>query len=169
MKLQDKIVNKTAVDLGCGAGNDTLFLLQHDYQVTAVDIENKAIEMVKRRVPENAKLNFLIGSFENIKLPKADLMFANFCLFFCKSDCFEDLMRKITENINRNGYFVGNFLGKEDGWKEDVSKVFMDREEILGFFRDFEIVLLTENKYYKDSLKMQNKYWHVYNLIARKI
>lgn len=62
----------------------------------------------------------------------------------------------------------GNFLGKDDEWKNDHNKVFVDEEGILKLFQEFDIVKLEENKFYKDSLKTKNKYWHVYNLIAKK-
>ncbi|WP_431921900.1 class I SAM-dependent methyltransferase [Micromonospora wenchangensis] len=36
-----------ALDLGCGAGGDTIWLARHGWQVTAVDISNAAVERVR--------------------------------------------------------------------------------------------------------------------------
>lgn len=63
----------------------------------------------------------------------------------------------------------GNFLGKEDGWSKDISKTFVNKEEILEKFKDFKIIYSSEVKYNRDSLKVKNKYWHVINIIAKKI
>lgn len=36
-----------ALDLGCGAGGDTIWLARHGWQVTAVDISRSAVERVR--------------------------------------------------------------------------------------------------------------------------
>lgn len=41
-----------ALDLGCGAGGDTIWLAQHGWQVTAVDISTTAVERVRARAHE---------------------------------------------------------------------------------------------------------------------
>ncbi|MEU8205646.1 class I SAM-dependent methyltransferase [Streptosporangium sp. NPDC049046] len=38
-----------ALDLGCGAGGDTIWLARHGWQVTAVDISSAAVERVRAR------------------------------------------------------------------------------------------------------------------------
>ncbi len=41
-----------ALDLGCGSGGDTIWLAQHGWQVTAVDIAATAVERVRARAGE---------------------------------------------------------------------------------------------------------------------
>ena len=41
-----------ALDLGCGAGGDTIWLARHGWQVTAVDISSTAVERVRARARE---------------------------------------------------------------------------------------------------------------------
>ena len=57
--------------------------------------------------------------FSKISIPKADLIFANFSLFFVKIN-FDLLMENIQENINKNGFFVGNCLGEDDERKKII-------------------------------------------------
>ena len=42
---------RSAVDLGCGSGIDTLAMLRRGWRVFAIDAEEEAIERVRRRVP----------------------------------------------------------------------------------------------------------------------
>lgn len=44
--------NGIALDVGCGAGRDAIFLAQCGYKVIAIDISEKAIEIAKERATE---------------------------------------------------------------------------------------------------------------------
>ncbi len=106
MKLSEEIVPKTAIDLGCGAGNDTIFLLNQGFCVTAVDKERKVIDIIQNRLKDLSQLNFLIEDFEKVELHKTNLILANLSLFFCEPKYFHIFMKKIINNINKNGYFI---------------------------------------------------------------
>lgn len=160
--------NKLAIDLGCGAGNDTIYLLKKNYKVIAVDKEVSVINLIKSRISDTSKLDFIIESFENIKLNKVDLITSNLSICFCKPQYFNRLCDEITNNILEEGYFVGNFLGKEDDWSMDSNKTFIDKEQLDIIFKDFKIVFFKEEKFYKKTVKGKMKFWHIYQIIARK-
>lgn len=111
MGLDDDINPKTAIDLGCGSGNDTVYLIKHNYSVVAVDKEKNVIEIIKNRVPENSKLDFIIDMFGGVKLSKTNLIVANFSIPFCLPKYFSRFCKEITDNINLGGYFCRKFLG----------------------------------------------------------
>ena len=46
MKL-DNTTLKRVIDLGCGSGNDTIYLLKKNYFVTAIDKEKDVINIIK--------------------------------------------------------------------------------------------------------------------------
>ena len=165
LKLDNNLKGKNAIDMGCGAGNDTVFLLEKGFEVTAIDSEPQVKEVLSRRAENQQNLNVVIDDFSKVQLLKADLINANYSLFFVKKD-FNEMLKNVLKSINKNGYFVGNFLGKEDGWNK--SKTTLDKDELLNYFSKFKIVYYSEEKYYKDTLTKKNKFWHVYNIIAQK-
>ena len=65
--------------------------------------------------------------------------------------------------------FVGNFFGKEDGWKDDENKTFVSEEDIDNIFENFDIVHFNEKKYRKETAGGKMKFWHVYEVIAKKV
>ena len=165
LKLDKNLKEKNAIDLGCGAGNDTMLLLEKGFNVTAIDSEPQVKEIVLKRAQNEQNLNVVTGDFSKVQLQKADLINANFSLFFVRKD-FDSFIKNVLQSINKNGYFVGNFLGKEDDWKK--SKTTVEKDELFNYFSKFKILYFSEEKYYKDVLTKKNKFWHVYNIIAKK-
>lgn len=156
----------TAIDLGCGAGNDTEFLISKGFKVTAIDNNEQVKSILESRILNSENLGIIIDDFSKIDLPKADLVNANFSMHYVKEnfDCF---MTNLLKNaINPSGVFIGNFLGKEDDWKENITAV--EKEKLLEYFKDFNIFYFSEEKYYQDATSKKNKFWHVYTVIAQK-
>ncbi|MBO6233551.1 MAG: class I SAM-dependent methyltransferase [Clostridia bacterium] len=165
-KYNEKLSGNTAIDLGCGVGNDTEFLISKGFKVTAVDSQEEVKEIFENKNLDKEKLDLIIGDFSQIELPKADLIFANMSLFFVK-DNFELFLKSLLEKVNKNGFFVANFLGKEDECKDKRTTI--EKDELLYYFKDFEVNYFSEEKYYKDTALGINKFWHVYTIMAKKV
>lgn len=164
-RYDEKIKGNKAIDLGCGAGNDTIFLLNKGFQVTAIDKEPQVREIIEARANEKDNLNVAIEDFSKIQLPNADLINANFSLFFVKEN-FNNFIENMLKNINTNGFFVGNFLGKEDDWINIRTTV--EKQELLKLFEDFNMLYFSEEKFFKDTALGKNKFWHMYSVIAQR-
>ena len=103
-----EIENKkgNAIDLGCGAGRDTIFLIKNNWNVTAIDRENtKDMIESKLTIEELKRLKFICQDFENIKLDKSDLVVTNFSIPFCNKKYFNELWNKIVNSINTSRIF----------------------------------------------------------------
>lgn len=164
-KYNEKLVGNTAIDLGCGAGNDTEFLISKGFKVTAIDSQEEVIDLFENKKVDKEKCNLIINDFSKAELPKADLILANMSLFFVK-DNFNLFLKNLLEKVNKNGFIVANFLGKEDEW--NGNKTTIEKEELLSFFKDFKMYYFSEEKYYKDTARGVNKFWHVYTIMAQK-
>ena len=168
MNFDKELKGKTAIDLGAGAGNDAKYLLEKGFKVTCIDKEEKSKDIIMSQITQNENLKFELQEFENIKLHKADLIYSCFSLHFCNPEKFDNLMDEIMENVNLNGFFVGNFLGEEDGWYGNDKMTFLSKERVLDYFKDFEIKYYAEKKYVKDVVIGGKKNWHVFEIIAMK-
>ncbi len=166
-KYNEKLQGNLALDLGCGAGNDTEFLLSKGFKVTAVDCEENVKDIIKNRDMNTDNLNIIIDDFSKIELPKVDLIVANLSLHFVKDNFQEFIENLLKNNIKSKGFFVGNFLGKEDDWCKKNTTV--NKEELLDYFKNFDIIYFSEEKYYKDgAISDKNKFWHVYTIMAQQ-
>lgn len=168
MNFDKELKGKTAIDLGAGAGNDAKFLLEKGFKVTCIDKEEKSKDIIMSQITQNENLKFELQEFEKIKLHKADLIYSCFSLHFCNPEKFNDMMNEIINNINTNGFFVGNFLGEQDGWFGNDKMTFLLKERVLDYFKDFEIKYYAEKKYVKDAVIGGKKNWHVFEIIAMK-
>lgn len=92
-----------AIDLGCGAGRDTVYLIQNKWNVIAIDREDVEERIKKRLKPKELdRFQFQRQNFENIVLPQNNLVVANFSLPFCNQDKFQELWNKIEKSILAN-------------------------------------------------------------------
>ena len=159
-----------AIDLGCGAGRDTIFLIKNNWNVTALDRENtKNIIENNLNSEELKRFKFICQNFENTTLGKNDLIVSNFSLPFCNQNYFHEFWNKIVNSINSGGYFVGNFFGLNDSWVSMKEKmVFLSKEQVLNLFNKFEIIQFQENERDGKTGLGKIKHWHTFDIIAKK-
>ena len=109
--IELNIKTGNAVELGCGAGRDTVCLIKNGWNVLAIDRENVESRIVAKLSEEELKqFKFSKQKFEYIELEKNNLVVANFSLPFCNKNNFKELWNKINDSILKDGYFVGNFF-----------------------------------------------------------
>lgn len=104
--LNLKLPPQKAIDIGCGAGRDTVALLQNGWEVLAIDKE-KTEDIIKESLnkKEIEKFKFLNCTFEEMNLPKTNLIVANFSLPFVKKEYFNLIWDKIDNAILCNRIF----------------------------------------------------------------
>lgn len=109
--IEMKIKPSNAIDLGCGAGRDTIYLIKNGWNVLSIDKEDTGKFISSKLNEEEIKrFRFVRQDFENIELEKNNLFVANFSIPFCKKDCFNELWNKITNSILKERILCGNFF-----------------------------------------------------------
>ncbi|MFA6916861.1 MAG: class I SAM-dependent methyltransferase [Parachlamydiales bacterium] len=166
-----------ALDLGCGVGNETAFLLQQGWIVYAVDAEAKAINTLKAR-HDLTSLNRLItlktkfdGDLDWEALPSFDLICVCKALPYCEKAKLLDVVKNIHTKIQPGGKFAGHLFGVNcHGYSADETQEmsFLSREEAVLLFKDFDVESFQEVEEEDTSGTGKSIHTHVYEIIARK-
>lgn len=161
---------KTAVDLGCGDGRDTVELLRRKWSVLAIDSEETAIARLLSR-PDLCleQLHTQIDRFEGLTLPTGvDLINASFCLPFCAPPAFPSLWSTITAALRPGGRFCGQLLGDRDSWVTHMTVTAHTLTQAEALFAEFELEWFEEEEHPGKTAIGEDKYWHLFHVIARK-
>jgi len=75
LKLQGFAVDKKALVIGCGLGDDALILEKYGYDVEAIDISASAIALAKKRYPQS-KVDFHVGDIYD--MPESSVGYYDF-------------------------------------------------------------------------------------------
>lgn len=159
----------SAIEIGFGAGNDTLELLRHGWTVLAIDGQPAAADLLRSRVPESdrPRLTILVSPMEDATLPLADLVYASFSLPFCPPERFPGLWTNIRRSVRPGGYFAGQFFGERDEWRSDGRMTFRTEPQVRDLLRGWEIQMLRETLE-QGQAYTGPKRWHIFDVIAQK-
>jgi trans-aconitate methyltransferase len=158
-----------AIDLGCGDGTETAYLLAHGWHVLAVDDEPAAVAHLMAKIPpaQQAQLQTLIAPFENVVLPPTRLIYAGYSLPFCDPAEFGSFWHKINHSIVPGGRFAGQFFGVKDSWAENTNMTFHTEDQVRAMLEDFRLEFFHEQD--EDGQASSGpKHWHVFTVIAVK-
>lgn len=155
-----------AVELGFGAGTDTLELLSRGWKVMAIDGQDAAAVSLDRRVPPRLRrsLTCLVAPMEEVDLPPADLVYASYSLPFCPPERFPALWSGIRKAIQPGGHFAGQLFGNEDEWNGERAMTFHSAAQVRRMCEGFKVELLRETIEEGRSFNGP-KHWHIFDLI----
>jgi len=167
----------TAIDLGCGVGNEVAFLLKNGWQIWAIDNQPKAIQMLQNRndVVAFDKLITLTAKFnEGLKeetMPSVDFVYASYSLPFCKPQEFHNVWNNIKRKILPGGKFAGHFFGYNYQGFTDQEKsemTFLNRQQVEHLFEGFDIEYIREFEEEGRSGTGRYVHSHIFEIIAKK-
>lgn len=158
-----------AIDLGCGGGRDAAELLRRGWHVLAVDAESAAVERLAARsdLPTSGRLQTRICRFEDIDLPRADLVNASFSLPHCRPEAFARLWCNIAGSLAPRGRFAGQLYGDRDQWFGGPGLTFFSRVEVEALLAGFEIEFFREEEDDAVTPRGRTKHWHIFHVTAR--
>jgi SAM-dependent methyltransferase len=164
------VTNKdSALDLGCGAGRDTRYLLDQGFnKVTTVDINQQTKELIES-LPNQDRSEYVNSTFSNFNFGHYDLVNAQWSLPFTSPSEFEEVVSKLKQSINPGGVFAGQLFGVNDEWNTPDRKMkFHTREDAKKVFDGMEIIEFREEDKDGTLANGKPKHWHVFHIVARK-
>ena len=160
---------RTAVEIGFGAGTDSLELLRRGWRVVAIDQRQAALKFLSGRVPSRHRsaLTLKASPMEGLSVPRADLVYASFSLPFCDPERFPALWTSIRRALVPGGHFAGQLFGDRDEWAGKRPMGFHTLRQIRALSRGYRVELLRETEEQGQSYEGP-KHWHFFDLILEK-
>ncbi len=158
---------KDALDLGCGAGRDTRFLLEQGFVVTAVDSDPHAVALLAEFPQEYLKV--VHSAFEAFHFGTYDLVNAHYSLPFMPQENFHLVFSRIIQALRAQGIFVGQFFGEHDEWNTPGNQMtFLTREQAEERLKGLHVLEFEEEDIDSHVADGTPKHWHVFHIIAQK-
>lgn len=137
-----------ALDLGCGQGRNALFLAQHGFELTAVDQNELALEILQSIV-EQEDLEMTVGLYDinsaNLK-QSYDLIVSTVVLMFLQADRIPAIIRNMQDQTNPGGYNLIVCAMDTEDYPCQVPFSFTFKEgELADYYKDWELVKYNEN------------------------
>lgn len=155
-----------ALDVGCGVGNATLWLLDRGWRVTAFDPDPEALEILRERASGRAGFDGFVAPVQTAPLESVDLVVAQFCLFFLPESEFDDAWNRLLGTVRPGGLAMGQLLGPNDDWAGE--RITHTPDQVESLLNGFDILYYEEADRDGETALGEAKHWHVHHWIARR-
>ena len=144
-----------ALEIGCGAGSNAVWLAQQNFQVTATDVSELAIQKAGERASAaGIDCTFLVADFLNDKVPGAPFgfVFDRGCFHSFDSDEERKQLAKNVEwHLEKDGLWL-SLIGSTDGPPREVGPPQRSaRDIVIAVEPYFEILSLDSSHFDADS------------------
>jgi len=106
----DDILTKSAdcpiIDLGCGFGNDSLYLSEKGYDVISCDYSSEALDRLKHFIPEPDARLFNMAEGLPFADKSAKLIIADLSLHYFSTECTKKIIGDISRVLTKDGFLI---------------------------------------------------------------
>ena len=172
----------TVIDIGCGDGRNTLFLMEQGYNVYGTEISEEIVKIAKKRMTELAlrrglrEPQLFVG--RNSKLPFDDgiadgLLASHVCYYCDEGENIKDNLREYARVLKKDAYLIASVLDNKsfilkDGIKQAdgttivTSDPYNNRNgyRLRGFDNTDEIIEVFDEFYYDFSFGKGHNNWY---------
>lgn len=134
LKLLKKANVKRIADLGCGTGRLTAHFAQENYQISAIDPNQEAIDYAKNKACQG-DVTWIVGDSSNLESHTYDavIMTANVAQVFLTENSWQLVLSDVYRALKPGGAFIfdtRNPLAKEwEKWELDMTPDYAKDEE----------------------------------------
>lgn len=134
------------LDLGCGTGINSVWLAQHGFDVTGLDLSPTAVSMAEKRASaQEASIHFIVGDFLQTELSgRFDLVFDRGCFHsFDSEDLKSTCAARIAASLAEDGLWI-SLIGNADDTPREIGPPTLSAADICRLVEPyFEILSLT--------------------------
>jgi SAM-dependent methyltransferase len=160
------------LELGCGQGQDTLYFLQHGFEVVACDFSQTALDFAKLRIPEEYRNKVEFKQLDmSTQLPflteSIDVVYSHLALHYFDSHRTQALFNEIHTVLKPGGIFatltntiedpeVGTAKKVDEEFFESggINKRFFSVDSMGKYASKFELLILdAHGETHKDEIK----------------
>lgn len=157
--LLEQSKDTSIVDLGCGSGGNTLYLIERGYRVVACDLSNEALESVLSHIPSATVRQFNMLQGIPFETASAKVIIADLSLHYFTWRETEDIVNELRRVLQPGGALLCRLNSIHDveygaGQGREVephlfeqdgrTKRFFDEEQIRRLFTEWSIDWLQE-------------------------
>lgn len=145
-KFAEEAKGGKVLDLGCGAGAHSKFLLESGCEVVGIDFSEKMIEEAKRKVPEG---KFHVGDILGLDFPTNYFngVFARASLLHLKKTQMEFVLQKLHNILKDRGLLY--VAMKEGSGEKEVFSEYFKLNRFFALYTETELVKLLEKTGFK--------------------
>jgi mutator protein MutT len=154
------------LDLGCGAGRDSRFFLNNDFQVTALDGSSELAVFAEKLIEQPVVVSLYQDmTFENV----FDGVWACASLLHCPKSQIAAVLVKINQALKINGVFYASFKWGEDETSDSLGRFFnnytcVQLTSLLNDIGGFEVI-----ECWEESKPLRNSVQKWVNILSKKI
>lgn len=156
-----KSVNTPIIDLGCGIGNDTLYLINKGKKVISVDFSRDALHILKENIPVAFTIEMDMAKEYTLEKNSADVIVANLSLHYFDTKTTEHIISNIKDTLKEDGLLIfrvnsvndinydanhGEEIEKHYYKTSNIHKRFFDKNDIEFFFAEWQIMYCKEEE-----------------------
>lgn len=173
-KVAEEILKSgRAVEFGCGAGRDALFLASNGFEVTALDVSASGIKKLKEIAAEKElKINAEVKDMRDFSFKgEYDLFVAMGCLHLIPRNDQKEFFEKVKQHTRKNGINVFTVFTDEVPTPPDMEPFFVglfEKGELFEIYKDWEIIEKNEYRFTDDHGNGLSHVHAGHNIIARK-
>ncbi len=152
LKKGDKIL-----DLGCGSGDDSIFLAKKGFPIWGIDISRLAIKKAKS-LSKLKNLHLSLGDIDGLKF-KNNFFDAVICMWVLnsKTTSLEKSSKEIHRVLKKEGIAtIGNILNIK--YQNKKIERFRSKKDIINAFKNFKILEKIEFETHDKHAKPQHKH-----------
>lgn len=158
-----------AVDIGSGAGIESMALLDRGWVVHSLDYDETSMSRLTSSVgpDQGQRLHAAVVDLATVDtLPSADLIYSGFTLSWLPPSAFHRLWHAAVTSLKPGGLLATNIFGDHDDWAARTDTTCLSDPEVRELLHDLRV----EHFEVEDADGMAfsgPKHWHVFDVIAR--